>query len=125
MHLRSKMVALALSFAGTMPVVAFAPDWVSVSKNGSNVIYVDRASAIKIGLTVKYWVRQDYQESKFGWKQTKTLNEVNCATEQTRILQSAVYLANGQAVTDASPTQWIHIVPGTIGEVLNDYACSL
>jgi hypothetical protein len=52
------------------------------------------------------------------------LHEINCAEKTVRMLSSTDYDNKGRVIfSDSSPTKWLFIIPGSIGESLYKEIC--
>ncbi|MFI4940623.1 MAG: surface-adhesin E family protein [Burkholderiales bacterium] len=111
-------------------------EWVAIAGNNDVfIIYADPSSILKTNTGVKIWHLTDYKTAQFdslvgkAYLSGKTQTEYDCQGKQTRRLYSVFYSGNegdGQAVSSgtASPeTQWIPVIPGSVGEAMFKYAC--
>lgn len=122
--MRTTLIAALLLLTAT-PALAEA-DWVEVAQNaaGTSTSYVDNSTITITGPIHRYWVRRDFKDNPDGWTQVKVLQEDNCDTGQTRVIQFLIYYANGKnhGVT-ASDQSWEYVAPDTIGSAIHDYVC--
>jgi len=100
--------------------------WLEIGQNNEGEkIYVDSK-------TVEYPVYRDAARKDwviFWWKVTKhdgsqrvTRFQIKRSTRQSRSLASVRYSATGEVTeSDSTPTEFIQIIPDTVGEMLCDF----
>ena len=105
-------------------------EWVSVSRSGDTVVYVDISTYRKDGDKVKMWILQDSKIAKPtlpAYMSSKEQMEFDCKDEQSRALYRSFHSENmgaGETVhISPDPMQWEPIVPESIREVLWKLAC--
>ena len=119
-------VLLLIASAVVMPSPAFAEDWVmvGVDANQSRKIYIDRSSIRRSGAMVRYWTKAEYNNHPDGWAKDHTLEEANCSTSQTHILQIGVVFTNGRSVLENRPGEWVYVTPGSLADATFKFACN-
>jgi hypothetical protein len=126
--------APSIPHANTVPE---AGDWVSYSMGSSGKSYYDAGSIVTF-LTedvIQVWSKTIYSdEGKRSLRQdlkvtdiseSKSLQEFNCRTGETRIIQSGYYDSSRREVINAgeNPTGWMKIPRGTRAENLYNIVC--
>lgn len=109
-----------------IPSQALAANWVKVATRDdqSSTVYIDTSTIKSNGSIRRYWERTVYVDDPDGWKESRVLAEINCATDQKRALQIATYRVDGNNSSfPLSAVDWIYIVPGTIGEISQNFVC--
>ena len=131
-HLTGAMVLGFVLMAGS----AQAVEWSYVGDSGegdaSFVSYIDRETIRRNGNTARVWSLSDYAipqtESLFSpFSSTQFLHEYDCAEQRTHFLQATFFagnMARGEIVDSVNtPSEWIYVAPGSIGEATMEVAC--
>lgn len=128
-----KNFSLGLALVGLVNV-AFASDWVEVTKGVKSSVSVDRDSVAQAGRLWKAWVKTDFeiaQETdgypKKFFKQTKYLQYFNCAEKTSAIVKWYAYGDAGQLVDSSeillNAAQLTEPIPDTVGEDVSKTLC--
>jgi len=96
------------------------PNWVVVSSGDKSTYAFDKTSLKRNGDIVSSWIKTT-EEGKDG--HTLDLTEMNCKTDQMRILSSTIYYKNGTTYSPKLKQEWFYVVRASIGETLLGYAC--
>lgn len=114
-------------------------DWKLAGESNKAFIFVNVKSVVKQGEYRKAWTLWEYKEprqtsdyKKSSYNSEKSLTYVDCGTKRTATTQNIRYadsLGSGEVVTTESlkffPTMLDDVAPGTIGEAVLEYACSI
>jgi hypothetical protein len=112
-------------------------DWKLYCSNEIYLGYYDAQSITRPSENIgRLWLRWDYTEkSVLGYvralgkkyenlSQSRNLVEINCLEKKTRRLSTTYYDKNGEVLySDDSPTEWIFIIPESMGESLYKEVC--
>ena len=117
---------------------AFSADWVEVdsSKDKLMVVYANRSSIMQIGNSIKIWELVDFkvpQKDSKGrrYLSIKVLSEYNCIENKTQSLATHEYSKNmgdGNIIfsyEEQNPSNWVTVIPDSLGEVKLKYACNI
>lgn len=115
---------LCLVLGGLLPAQASAQTWRFIAKDGGNISYMDTSSIKRTGQIARYWYRVEYGHPKDGDEAAVVLLEMNCTTEQYRILQSTTYNADGTSSLSTKATSWIYVQPGGPGHIMYQFICA-
>jgi hypothetical protein len=109
-------------------------DWIPVSVADEHISYINPTTIRRSGDQARMWGLHDYKTAKpLGKRQymsMKAQSEYDCKDERLRILyttMSAENMGGGETVysSDGVPSNWVPIVPGSVGETLWKIACGM
>jgi hypothetical protein len=106
-------------------------EWVQYDYEATFVAYADLSTIRKKGNMAKMWVMITYTEPRVtagtSHQSVKYHEEYDCAEEQSRPVATIAYsLAHGEGdvvYSNAEPSAWSPVVPGTRSELVWRIAC--
>lgn len=73
------------------------------------------------------WVRYEYRSIQpSGFRSTRSLSEINCSTQQSRVVQAEAFAESnlaGNSIPYLLNPAWNYIAPDTLGSNLLEYGC--
>jgi surface-adhesin protein E len=125
-----RLVWITLFLLSSGPAYA---EWVKVgfSQAEGSSTYVDPGTIRRNGALVKIWYLLDSLQSRTvqqsQYLSQKAQAQIDCAEERMRVLTFTNYsgnMGNGNVVyTNNDESEWTAVAPGTVGEVLWNFAC--
>lgn len=108
---------LAISAASAMA------EWTYVGEaSNGNLSYIDLQSIRKDGNISKVWQIQNFQQNiKNDQISNRFRNEFDCQAKRNRVI--AFYI-NSESMTNASPSEWVGIQPGSSSEIILKIVCA-
>jgi hypothetical protein len=104
--------------------------WTPTSASEAGTAYIDSATIRRAGDKLKMRELMDYKiapDKDHPYKSMRKQTEYDCKEKQSRLLFASSHsekLGNGEAVTTvAEASNWMAIVPGSVGEMLWKVAC--
>jgi hypothetical protein len=134
--MRKKLFSFLLLFLLTK--IGFAQDWIYVGNSTSGISYYIRNSAVTETGYKRVWSKQlakvlSYQKKGKTHKLTNgyclELREYDCDSKQIKLISWAYYNARGEVVHSVNlqeyETEWVDVIPDSIGELLLNQVCEL
>jgi hypothetical protein len=105
--------------------------WKSVGEDATAISYVDPATLVRTGNTVKMWSLLDFKAFQrmveVGYFSGKTQIEYDCADRKARGLSISLHaghMGKGKVIyEDTSPHEWETVTPETTTDTLWKIAC--
>jgi hypothetical protein len=104
--------------------------WIPASVSEAGTTYIDTATIRRAGDKVQMWELMDYKivpDKDHPYKSMRKQTEYDCKERQSRLLFASSHserLGNGETVTTvAKASNWMALVPGSVGEMLWKVAC--
>lgn len=116
----------AAFFAATLPVAAFAADWVFVAENLSgNTFYIDRETIRTMPNGYKRaWVRSYFSKpTDYGDTGYRSLSEFDCREGRYREMQITWFKGEDVSTQENTPREWRYAAPETAGESSLNFVC--
>jgi hypothetical protein len=106
------------------------------SADNGSMVFSSTHNVTRIGSTVSIWFRSEYQapqENSWSWSYLSSVSrvDVNCTKQMMRTTTSSWYRKNNlegestSSVFDDKSSIWSPAVPGTMGEFLTNFTCSI
>src|SRR5215212_4204061 len=126
--MRNTVAAMMLALASG----AANGGWVAVNDTGKFIAFADPATISKSGDTVKMWDLLEYRQVRevegYRYSSQRSESEYDCNKALTRPLVMFLHvgmMGSGETVFDsATPDEWQKVAPGSVNEVLLNYACA-
>jgi hypothetical protein len=123
-----KSVVISVVAFGLLSVIASADDWILAIESNEARVFVRENSLRRIEGYRRIWVLYDYKTPlEAGFRSTVFLYEFDCKNDRVRSLNHNLYggvRGTGELIgADSIPTEWNHVVPGTIIELLTRSVC--
>ena len=131
--MRKAMLTLLLAVLSSS-AMAELTKWIFVSRQEAFIIYADTATIRKAGSIAQMWDLADAKAGKAFGGVKKTLSfkmerEYDCGNQQLRLLYISWYSGNmgaGEITgSNADPSDWRPVLPGTEGERFWQIACGV
>ncbi len=128
MDARHIFVGLLLAAMST----GVAAEWVWIASANNFGNYIDKSTIRRSGSIVRMWSMQSYNEPQFksgkSFQSEKSQYEYDCTEERIRMIATVFYTqayGKGDALDSLfGPSQWVPVVPDTIGDDELKIACS-